>query len=71
MRYLIGVKDEKGTLKVRKSRNVTFNEHKMFNNNSLSAGQTRLEQETYLNPVAFSNELINDNVIIRRRSNKR
>ena len=61
--YLIGVKDEKGTFKVRKSRNVTFNEQKMFNNNSLSAGQTSLVQEADLNPVAFLNELINDNAI--------
>ena len=61
--YLIGVKVDKGTLKVRKSRNVIFNEHKMFDNNSLGAGQTRLEQEANLNPVAFLNELINDNVI--------
>ena len=59
--YLIGVKDEKGTFK--KSKNVTFNEKQMFNNNSLNAGQTRLEQEADLNPVAFLNELINDNVI--------
>ena len=61
--FLIGVKDEKGTFNVSKSRNVTFNEQKRFNNNSLSAGQTRLEKEADLNPVAFSIELINDNVI--------
>ena len=35
----------------------------MFNNNTLSAGETRLEQEADLNPVAFLNELINDNAI--------
>ena len=61
--YLLGVKDQKGTFKVRKSRNVTFDERKLFNNNSLSAGQTRLEQEADLNPVAFLNGLINENVI--------
>ena len=37
--------------------------HKMFNNNSLSAGQTRLEPEADLNLVAFLNKLKNDNWI--------
>ena len=61
--YLRGVKDEKGTFEVKRSRNVTFNEQKLFNNNSLNAGQTRLEPEADLNPKAFLNELIIDNVI--------
>ena len=61
--YLLGVKDAEGTFKIRKSRNIIYNEQKMFNNNSLSAGQTRLELEADLNLVAFLNELINDNVI--------
>ena len=58
--YLKEVKDEKGTSKVRKTSNLTFNEQKILNNNSLSAGQTRLEQKADLNPVAFLNELTND-----------
>ena len=49
--------------KVRKSRNVTFNEQKMFNKNALSAGQTWLEQEADLSPGAFLKELVNDNLI--------
>ena len=61
--YLLGVKDAEGTFKIRKSRNVKFNEQKMFNNNSLSTGQTRLEHEADLNLVAFLNDLLNDNVI--------
>ena len=35
----------------------------MFNINSLSAGQIRLQQEAGLNPIAFLKELINDNGI--------
>ena len=37
----------------------------MFNNNSLNAGQTRLEQEADLNPEALLIELINENVIAK------
>ena len=61
--HLIGIKDEKATFIIRKSRSVTFNKQKMFNNKSLSAGQTRLEEEADLNSIAFLSELINDNLI--------
>ena len=74
--YLIEINVEKGTLKVRKSRNVTFNGHKLVNNNSLCSRQTRLKHEADLNPVAILNELINDNLIPKstgetKRSTKR
>ena len=45
------------------SGNVTFNEEKIFNRIPLSAGQTQLEQEEDLSPVAFICELLNDNVV--------
>ena len=60
---LYRVYTKKARLKLETLRDVTFNEQKMFNNISLSAGQARLEQEADLNHVAFLGELINDNVI--------
>ena len=61
--YLKGIRDEKDTFIDKKFRNVTFNEQKILNNNSLSAGQTQLEQEKDLNPVSFICELLYSNVI--------
>ena len=52
-----------GRFKFRNSRNVTFNDKKMFNKNALSAGQTWLEQEADLNPGAFLKDLVIDNLI--------
>ena len=61
--YLKGISDEKNTFIDKKFRNVTFIEQKILNNNSLSSGQTQLEQEEDLNPVSFICELLYSNVI--------
>ena len=61
--YLKGVKKEKGTSKLRKSRNLTFNKQKMFDYNSLTAGRTRLDQDADLNTLAILNNLKKNNLI--------
>ena len=65
--YLIGIRNDKGVFKVRKSRNVTFNENEMFievkEMKEEIVNKHQSDSDRDLNPVAFLGEIVNNELL--------
>ena len=67
--YLIGIQNEKGVFKFRKSRNITFNEKEMFievkEMTEEIVNKHRSDSDRDLNPVAFLGEIVNNDLLLK------
>ena len=65
--YLVGIPNDKGVFKVRKSRNVTFNENEMFievkEKMEEIVNKHHSDGDIDLNPVAFLGEIVNNELL--------
>ena len=65
--YLVGIPNDKGVFKVRKSRNVTFNENEMFievkEKKEEIVNKHHSDGDRNLNPVAFLGEIVNNELL--------
>ena len=65
--YLVGIPNDKGVFKVRKSRNVTFNENEMFievkEKKEEIVNKHHSDGDRDLNPVAFLGEIVNNELL--------
>ena len=65
--YLVGTPNDKGIFKVRKSRNVTFNENEMFievkEKKEEIVNKHHSDGDRDLNPVAFLGEIVNNELL--------
>ena len=67
MSYLVGIPNDKGIFKVRKSRNATFNENEMFievkEMKEEIVNKHQSDGDRDLNPVAFLGENVNKELL--------
>ena len=67
--YLIGIQNDKGVFKFRKSQNVTFNENEMFievkEMTEEIVNKHRSDSDRDLNPVAFLGEIVNNELLLK------
>ena len=65
--YLVGIPNDKGVFKVRKSRNVIFNENEMFievkKKKEELVNKHHSDGDRDLNPVAFLGEIVNNKLL--------